>query len=76
MASNHILILSDKNGDPVQHNNGLFQKKSTPLRLMGSWKFSWEGVKGSGNPGGREGGVEQKVFAGVNLTDNLSPLNI
>ena len=25
------------------YHNGLFQKKSTPPRWMGFWKFSWEG---------------------------------
>ena len=44
------------NGEVRNNVNGLFQKKSTPPRRMGFWKFSREGgVEDSGNPGGRGG---------------------
>ena len=50
--------------------NGLFQKKSTPPRRMGFWKFSQEG--GSKTPEIQaEGGVDlKKSSAGVISTDS------
>ena len=59
-----------------ENTNGLFQKKSTPSRQMGFWKFSLEGGQRPGKFR-REGGLNsKKSSAGVISTNSSCNLNV